>query len=78
MSKTSTEAKKRYNSKTYSRFVADLRNEDFEKVETLRGDMSRAAFLKMLVDRYCKDLQQADTENIPLLSSSLISDHAKQ
>ena len=54
MGKTSTEVKRRYNSKTYTRWAADLRNEDFEKVEAVRGDMSRAAFLKMLLEEYLK------------------------
>lgn len=52
MSKTSTAVKRRYNAKTYTRFVADLRNEDFEKIEELRGDLSRAQFLKKLVEFY--------------------------
>ena len=47
-----TSAKRRYNSKTYTRWAADLRNEDFEKIEALRGEMSRAEFLKMLVSSY--------------------------
>lgn len=50
MSKTSTEAKRKYNAKTYTRWAVDLRNEDFEKIESLRGDMSRSEFLKMLID----------------------------
>ena len=52
MSKTSTEVKRRYNAKTYKRWTADLRNEDFERIENLRGDLSRAQFLKMLVEKY--------------------------
>lgn len=54
MSKTSTEVKRRYNAKTYTRWFADLRNEDFEKIEKLRGNLSRAQFLKMLVALYSK------------------------
>lgn len=50
MSTTSTAVKRRYNDKTYTRWFCDLRNEDFERIESLRGEMSRAAFLKMLVD----------------------------
>lgn len=46
MGKTSTAVKRRYNEKTYSRWVADLRHEEFEKIENLRGGMSRAEFLK--------------------------------
>lgn len=52
MSKTSTQVKRRYNDKTYKRWFADLRIEEFEKIEALRGDMSRPAFLKMLLDAY--------------------------
>ncbi len=54
MSKTSSEVKRRYNAKTYSRWTADLRHEDFEAIEKLRGDLSRAQFLKMLVAMYSK------------------------
>lgn len=54
MGKTSTAVKRRYNDKTYTRWAVDLRNEDFEKVERLRGDLSRAQFLKMLIDSYAK------------------------
>lgn len=46
---TSTEVKRRYNEKTYKRWFADLRIEDFERIEALRGKMSRAEFLKMLI-----------------------------
>ena len=52
MSKTSTQVKRRYNEKTYKRWFADIRIEEFEKIEALRGEMSRAAFLKMLLDAY--------------------------
>ncbi|MBR4934491.1 MAG: hypothetical protein IKZ01_01325 [Anaerotignum sp.] len=52
MGKTSTESKRKYNEKTYTRWHADLRNEDFEKIEAIRGEMSRAKFLKMLVEFY--------------------------
>ena len=52
MSKTSTEAKRRYNSKTYKRWSADLRLEDFSRLEDLRGALSRAAFLKKLLQMY--------------------------
>jgi len=54
MSKTSTEVKRRYNAKTYTRWSVDLRNEDFEKIEELRGEMSRSQFLKMLIENYRK------------------------
>jgi len=52
MSKTSTEVKRRYNEKTYKRWFADLRIEEFERIESLRGDLSRAQFLKQLLDAY--------------------------
>lgn len=52
MGKTSTEVKRRYNAKTYTRWAVDLRNEDFEKIEELRGDLSRAQFLKKLIEFY--------------------------
>lgn len=54
MGKTSTAVKRRYNEKTYTRWTADLRNEDFERVEKLRGDLSRAQFLKKLIELYEK------------------------
>lgn len=52
MSKTSTEVKRRYNEKTYKRWFADLRMEEFERIENLRGNLSRAQFLKQLLDVY--------------------------
>lgn len=52
MSRTSSEVKRRYNSKTYRRWSADLRLEDFNRLEELRGDLSRAAFLKELLRYY--------------------------
>ena len=52
MSKTSTAVKRRYNDKTYTRWTVDLRNEDFQKVEELRGELSRAQFLKKLIALY--------------------------
>lgn len=55
MSKTSTDVKRRYNEKTYTRWFADLRNEDFQIIEQLRGDLSRSQFLKKLVDFYQKN-----------------------
>lgn len=61
MGKTSTAVKRRYNEKTYTRWFADLRNEDFEKIEILRGEMSRAKFLKMLVEVYTSS-QSVQTE----------------
>ena len=55
MGKTSSAVKNRYNAKTYSMWTAALRKEDFEKIEALRGEMSRAQFLKMLVEKYAND-----------------------
>lgn len=48
---TSTAVKRKYNEKTYTRWYADLRNEVFEEVESIREEtgLSRAEFLKMLV-----------------------------
>ena len=46
MSRTSSEVKRRYNNKTY------MRLEDFSRLEDLRGEMSRAAFLKELLKSY--------------------------
>lgn len=54
MGKTSTASKRKYNDKTYTRWAVDLRNEDFEKIERLRGDLSRSQFLKMLIANYEK------------------------
>lgn len=62
MGKTSTEVKRRYNEKTYQRWFADLRKEDFEKLEQLRGEMSRAAFLKQLLALY-EQTHTAPTED---------------
>ena len=60
MGKTSSAVKRRYNEKVYSRFVCDLKKEDFERIETLRQlrDMSRAEFLLMLVDKYCEETRE--------------------
>ena len=52
MGKTSTDAKRRYNEKTYTRWTVDLKNDDFQKIESMRGEMSRAQFLKMLISHY--------------------------
>lgn len=54
MGRTSTASKRKYNDKTYKRWVVDLRNEDFEKIERLRGDLSRTQFLKELISNYSK------------------------
>ncbi len=58
MGKTSTDVKRRYNEKTYKRWFADLRIEDFERIEAARGDMSRAEFLKMLFHKYAESNEQ--------------------
>lgn len=52
MGYTSTAVKSRYNAKTYTRFECSLRNEDFAKIDSMRGGLSRAAFLKHLVAVY--------------------------
>lgn len=52
MSKTSSEVKRRYNAKTYKRFIADIKIAEFEEIEKLWGEMSRAAFLRELVKEY--------------------------
>ena len=57
MGATSSEVKRRYNAKTYSRWTADLKNEDFERIEAIRGEMSRAHFLKMLVEKYMSETE---------------------
>lgn len=60
MGKTSSAVKRRYNEKVYSRFVCDLKKDDFERIENLRqiGEMSRAEFLLMLVDKYCEETRE--------------------
>lgn len=58
MGRTSTEVKRRYNEKTYTTWRAPLRKEDYEAIERLRGDLSRAQFLKILAERYAKDIGQ--------------------
>lgn len=52
MGKTSTAVKRRYNSKTYSRWFAEVKKAEFAEIEELRGEMSRAAFLRMLIAMY--------------------------
>ena len=60
MGKTSSAVKRRYNEKVYSRFVCDLKKDDFERIENLRqiGEMSRSEFLLMLVDKYCEETRE--------------------
>lgn len=62
MGRTSTEVKRRYNEKTYKRWAADLRNEDYSRIEALRGEMSRAKFLKTLIDFYCDNRKEEDIQ----------------
>lgn len=49
---TSTAVKQRYIDKTYTEYRCKLRNADFDRIDRLRGEMSRSAFLLMLVDEY--------------------------
>ena len=55
MSNTSSAVKRKYNQKTYKRWTADLKI-----AEQLRGDMSRAEFLKMLIKEHFPEIK---TEN---------------
>lgn len=59
MSKTSSAVKRRYNAKTYKRFTADIKIAEFEEIEKLRGDTSRAEFLRELVKLY-KEVNHID------------------
>lgn len=52
MSKTSTAVKRKYNAKTYTRLAVDLRNEDFARFEAAKGDLSRAEFIRRLLNLY--------------------------
>lgn len=49
---TSTAVKRKYNEKTYKRFYADIKIAEFEEIEKLRGELSRAEFLRQLVQLY--------------------------
>ena len=49
---TSTQSKRKYNDKTYSRWFADIKKDDFEMLEEARGAMSRSQFLLMLYENY--------------------------
>lgn len=66
MGKTSTDVKRRYNDKTYKRWFADLRQEDFEMIETLRSDLnlSRTQLLKMLIEFYKAQIKEKATSPI--------------
>lgn len=63
MAKTSTAVKQRYIDKTYKQWSLKLRNEDFAVIENIREHegLSRAEFLKMLVEKYCIDNDAKDT-----------------
>jgi len=50
--KTSSAVKRKYNAKTYKRFIADIKIAEFEEIEKLHGEMSRAQFLRELVKTY--------------------------
>lgn len=67
MSATSSAVKRKYNAKTYKRWVVDLRNETFDEIEAIREKMnlSRSEFLKYLVGKHLseKDIQK---EKAPL------------
>lgn len=52
MSKTSSAVKNRYNAKTYKEFRAMIKIAEFEEVEKLRGEKSRAEFFRELVKLY--------------------------
>lgn len=52
MSKSSSAVKRRYNAKTYKEFRAMIKISEFEEIEKLRGEKSRAAFLRELVKTY--------------------------
>lgn len=56
---TSSAVKRKYNAKTYKRWITDLKNETFDEIEKIREEtgLSRAEFLKMLVsDKYSVEL----------------------
>lgn len=55
MGKTSTESKRKYNEKTYSVYSCQIRKEEFEILETMRGTMSRSGFLKALAGFWQKN-----------------------
>lgn len=52
MSKTSSAVKNRYNAKTYKEFRAMIKIAEFDEIEKLRGETSRAQFLRELVKTY--------------------------
>ena len=54
MGATSSAVKRKYNEKTYKRFTADIRNEEYDRIEDVRNELnlSRAEFLKMLLAFY--------------------------
>ena len=58
MSKTSTAVKQRYLDKTYKQWSVRLKPDLYELVEKARGELSRAEFLAVLVEKYCSDTQE--------------------
>lgn len=52
MGKTSTAVKRKYNDKTYKRWYADMKIEEYDEIEQLRGNMSRPDFLRLLIAKY--------------------------
>lgn len=51
---TSSAVKRRYNQKTYKRITVDLKFSDYDKFEELRGEMSRAEFIRQLMANWEK------------------------
>ena len=47
--RTSTAVKRRYNQKTYKRVIADLKFDEYDEFARLRGEMSRAEFIRQLM-----------------------------
>lgn len=47
--RTSSAVKRKYNQKTYKRITVDLRFADYDEFEELRGEMSRAEFVRQLM-----------------------------
>lgn len=54
MGKTSSAVKRKYNLKTYKRLAIDLKINEFEEFEELRGETSRPEFLRQLIELYKK------------------------
>ncbi len=62
MSRTSTAVKRRYNQKTYKRWIAEIRNAEYDEIEAARGDMSRAEFLRTIFRFYAEHNGTEETE----------------